>query len=265
MQLSILANAVLVVGCMAQSNSACMPTSSDINAVKFAYNVQRLLSSYYNSVPVNQTFFSALPNNTVPPTDFMANAIGLKRQAQLGVDALQQLSSKASNETDLPMCDYNLPTPMDAKSHLMTAYQIEATLCGAFIGLAAYVQSPEASFLMARLSAEHGIHASYIGSHMKSQVFMANSTSLTAAFTPEQVVESGDSVGHLGQYMNSCSVPTPSAICGGKLEIGDLGANITGTDAPMSTGGSMSTNAGSILTGMNGLLGGLAALALAII
>lgn len=261
MKLSLSVNAVLAVGCIAQSNSACMPTSSDMATVKFAYSVQELLSSYYNSVPVNQTFFSTLPNNTVPHTNFMANVMGLKRQAQLGVDALQQFMSKTSNNTNWPMCDYDLPTPMDAKSHLMNAYQMEATLCGTFIGLADYVQCPEASFLMARLSAEHGIHASYIGSHMKPQVFMANSTSLTPAFTPQHVIMSGNSVGYLGQYMNNCSVPAPSAPCGGKVEIGHLGANLTGTKTQMSNSSPISTNAGSTLTGINGLLGGLVALA----
>ena len=261
MRLSLLTNIVLAVGCMAQSNYDCMPTSSDMTAVKFAYSVQNLLSSYYSSVPVNETFFSTLPNHTVPHTNFMANAMGLKRQAELGMDALQQFSSKASNNTNMPMCDYNLPTPMDAKSHLMNAYQMEATLCGAFIGLADYVQCPEASFLLARLSAEHGIHASYIGSHMKPQVFMANSTSLTPAFTPQHVMMSGDSVGHLGQYMNDCHAPMPSAPCGGKVEIGKLGANLTATKTQMSTGTSMPTNAGSTLAGVNGLLGSLAAFA----
>lgn len=261
MRLFVLANALLAVGCTAQSSSSCMPTSSDMTAVKFAYSVQKLLSSYYSSVPVNETFFSALPNHTVPRTDFLANAMGLSRQAELGVDALQQFSVKASNNTNMPMCNYNLPVPMEAKSHLMNAYQMEATLCGAFIGLADYVQCPEASFLMARLAAEHGIHASYIGSHMKPQVFMVNSTSLTPAFTPRHVMMSGDSVGHLGQFMNDCSVPIPSAPCGGNVEIGKLGANLTGTNTQMSTRASMPTNAGSTLTGVNGLLGALVAFA----
>jgi hypothetical protein len=34
--------------------------------------------------------------------------------------------------------DYSLPAPADAQSHLMNAYQMEATLCGTFIGLADY-------------------------------------------------------------------------------------------------------------------------------
>lgn len=96
---------------------------------------------------------------------------------------------------------------------------------------------------------------------MKPQVFMANSSSLTPAFTPEYVMMSGGSVG-LRQYMKGCKMPTPSAPCGGKVEIGDLGAKLTGTKTQMSSESSMSTNAVNILAGMNGLLGVLAAAAL---
>ncbi|KAJ6163739.1 hypothetical protein N7497_003718 [Penicillium chrysogenum] len=209
-----------------------MPSASDIAPIKFGFAVQNLLFSYYKSVPVNETFFSSLSNDPVPRTDFLANFMGLQQQAKLGVDALQQFSSKLAMNDSMPMCDYSLPAPADAQSHLMNAYQMEATLCGTFIGLADYVYSPEASFLMARLSAEHGIHASYIGSHMKSQVFMANSTSLTPAFTPEHVMRSNMSIGHLGNYIKKCT-SAPPAPCGGRVEIGNLGANLTGTNTTM--------------------------------
>lgn len=91
---------------------------------------------------------------------------------------------------------------------------------------------------------------------------MANSSFLTPAFTPEYVMMSGGSAGHLGQYMKGCKMPTPSAPCGGKVEIGDLGANLTGTKTQMSSESSMSTNAVNILVGTNGLLCVLAAAAL---
>lgn len=112
----------------------------------------------------------------------------------------------------------------------MNAYQIEATLCGTFIGLADYVMSPQVAFLMARLAAEHGIHASYIGSHLKPQVFMSNSTSLTLAFKPQEVLNSGMGVGMLGQYMNGCAV-APVAPCSRMVSIGELGANLTNQGA----------------------------------
>lgn len=219
-------------------NGICVPSMADMEAVKFGYTVQNLLYQYYKSVPVNQTFFSNLPDQN---TEYLSNAMGLQRQAWLGVEALQQFSHNMS--MSWPTCDYKLPMPESAKDHLMTAYQIEATLCGSFIGLGDYVQSPEASFLMARLAAEHGIHASYIGSHMMPQVFMKNSSSLTPAFTPQHVLMSGMKVGHLGQWMNKC-VSAPSPPCGGMVEIGSLGSNITGNDN-MSTSSAGGVNGGS--------------------
>lgn len=220
----------LAVDAGVQAARTCPPISNDMAAVKFGYSIQNLLHSYYNSVPVNETFFSSLPNDTIPHTDFLGNFMGLQQQAQLGVKAIQRLASKAPMNSTMPMCKYNLPTPMTAKKHLMTAYQLEATLCGAFIALADYVDSPQVAFLMARLSAEHGSHATYIGSHMKSQVYSANSTSLLPAFPPQHVMESGMAVGKLGQYMNNCTA-IPSLPCGGSLQIDGLSSNITGAKA----------------------------------
>lgn len=220
----------LAVDTRVQAARTCPPISNDMTAVRFGYSIQNLLGSYYNSVPANQTFFSSLPSNTTAGTDILGNFMGLQRQAQLGVEAIQRLASKAPMNSTMPMCKYNLPTPMTAKSHLMTAYRLEATLCGAFIALADYVDSPQVAFLMARLSAEHGAHATYIGSHMKTQVYMANSTSLLPAFSPQHVMESGMAVGKLGQYMNNCTA-IPSLPCGESLQIGGLVSNVTGVRA----------------------------------
>lgn len=246
----------LLAGCAAPAIGACAPSSSDMTAVQFAYSVQNLLLSYYNSVPVNQTFFSTLPNNTVPYTDFLANVEGLQRQAQLGVDALEQLSSKAPGQSQMPTCTYHLPTPEDAKAHLMYAQHIESTLCGTFIGLADYVQCPEIAFLMARLAAGHSNHAAYIGSHMKAQIYMVNSTSLLPAFKPTAVMTPGRGVGHLGQWMNNCTA-MPSAPCGGQVTIGKLGSNITSTFASSSSASAsaMHTSAAAASTLQNGLKG----------
>lgn len=230
-------------------NGICMPSMADMEAVKFGYAVQNLLYQYYKSVPVNQTFFSNLPDTN---TNYLGNAMGLQRQSWLGIEALQQFGHKES--MSWPKCNYTLPTPTSSKDHLMTAYKIEATLCGAFIGLGDYVQSPEASFLMARLAAEHGIHASYIGSHMMPQVFMKNSSSLTPAFTPQHVLMPGMKVGYLGQWVNKC-VSAPSPPCGGKVEIGNLGSNVTGagnmssSSGGMPGGGSMATATSAVQTG----------------
>lgn len=123
----------------------------DAAAIRFGLSLQTLLSSYYDAVPVNSSFYSTLPSPTMPMTDFLANTMGL---AKLGVDGLQQAATAAG--ASVPSCEYSYPPVTDAKSHLMNAYELEATLCGAFIGLADYVQSPQAAFLMARLAAEHG-------------------------------------------------------------------------------------------------------------
>ncbi|RMJ24194.1 hypothetical protein PHISP_04926 [Aspergillus sp. HF37] len=245
-------------------NGICMPSKADMEAVKFGYSVQNLLYQYYKSVPPPRREYQ-LPGN----------AMGLQRQAWLGIEALQQFGHNKS--MSWPNCTYKLPTPpSSAKDHLKTAYMIEATLCGTFIGLGDYVQSPEAAFLMARLAAEHGIHASYIGSHMKPQIFMKNSSALTPAFTPQHVLKPGMSVGHLGQWMDKC-VAAPEPPCGDKVKIGDLGSNVTGsnnmTRSPSSSGGMgggsksspttpVQTNAGSVMnawfTPLLGLLIGAA-------
>ncbi|KAI9881060.1 MAG: hypothetical protein M1830_008942 [Pleopsidium flavum] len=240
---------ILLAGPAVQANYMCpvMPSSSDAAAISFGLTVQTLLSDYYKSVPVNATFFSTLPSNPMPATDYLGNVMGLAQQAVLGVTALQELSATistaaaaATKPMPMPMCNYNYPPVTDAKSHLMNAYQIEATLCGTFIGLADYVQSPQAAFLMARLAAEHGIHASYIGSHMQPQVFMANSTMLTPAFTPEMVLMSGMEVGMLGQYLNGCA-SAPPAPCGGMVTIGMLGSNLTGQGSGNASGAATPT------------------------
>ncbi|KAK3081737.1 hypothetical protein LTS18_003262 [Coniosporium uncinatum] len=263
----------------AMYNCPVMPSSSDAAVIEFGLAVQTLLSNYYQSVPVNQTFFSTLPQNTVSPTDFLANIEGLARQAVLGVQALQSLAA-AVPSAKAPTCRYTLPPVTDAMSHLQNAYQIEATLCGTFIGLADYVQSPQAAFLMARMAAEHGIHASYIGSHMKPQVFMANSTSLTPAFTPSHVLMSGQGVGYLGQYLDGCA-SAPAAPCGGNVMIGDLvaqllnqGYNSTGGGySPTTTGGyyapSAITTGPAVFTGAaqnnrRGIAGGIGGVALVV-
>ena len=221
------ANALLVASAV-QANFMCpvVPGSSDAVVVEFGLAVQTLLSEYYKSIPVNASFFATLPNNT--GTDYLSNAMGLVQQADLGVMSLQQL--EVMTNASMPSCKYTFPPVTDAMSFFMNAYQIEATLCGTFIGLADYVMSPQVAFLMARLAAEHGIHASYIGSHLKPQVFMSNSTSLTPAFTPQEVLNSGMGVGMLGQYMNGCAV-APVAPCSGMVSIGELGANLTNQGA----------------------------------
>ncbi len=130
------------------------PGSSDLPAIAYGYVLQNLLSSYYDSVPINESFYSSLPSPTKPMTDFLANTMGLAVQAKLGEEALLQAGMAAGGMK--PKCNFSYPPVTNATSHLMNAYIFEATMCGAFIGLADYVQSPQAAFLMARLAAEHG-------------------------------------------------------------------------------------------------------------
>lgn len=66
------------------------PGSSDLPAIAYGYVLQNLLSSYYDSVPINESFYSSLPSPTKPMTDFLANTMGLAVQAKLGEEALLQ-------------------------------------------------------------------------------------------------------------------------------------------------------------------------------
>ncbi|KAK5013257.1 hypothetical protein LTR39_003734, partial [Cryomyces antarcticus] len=171
---------------------------SDASAIKFAYSIQNLLYNYYKSVPVNTTFFDKLPmgtttshlDNMTMSANVVTNLQGLQNQAMLGVQALSDFGSMASSWV-VPSCTYTYPPVTNASSHIVNAYYIEASLCGAFIGLADYVQTPTAAFLMARLAAEHGIHASFLGSYMNAAPFSATNTMLTPAFTPESLLRVG--------------------------------------------------------------------------
>lgn len=212
-------------------------SKADIPALKFGYKVQALLESYYNMIPVNATFFKDLPmadqkgmNGDTMAENTVANVMGLTKQAELGAKAIVESVKSITGDENMmpPKCDYNFPPTTDGMTHLKHAFFLEASMCGAFIGLADYVQSPEAAFLMARLAAEHGIHASALRAQMQAVGFHDNSTSLTPAFTPETVMMKSDDaeVGKLGKWLNGCT-ESIYAPCRGKLMIGDLGATLT--------------------------------------
>lgn len=155
MKLTILLPILFAASSSATYQCPVSPSSADAPAIMYGLSLQTLLANYYAAIPVNASFYSTLPSHTIPTTDFLANTMGLAVQAKLGVDGLQQAASAAG--ASMPNCGYKYPMVTDAKSHLMNAYDLEATMCGAFIGLADYVQSPQAAFLMARLAAEHGL------------------------------------------------------------------------------------------------------------
>lgn len=127
---------------------------------------------------------------------------------------------------------------------------------------------------MARLAAEHGIHASFIGSYMKATPYSAGSMALTPAFTPQQVLRQGNGatmmdVGMLGQYIPSSCAPLPPAPCGGNVTIGMINAMLTGaggvSGSTMNGNGSMSgssygsgsSNSGTSGSGSSGVGGSM--------
>lgn len=203
-------------------------------AIQYAYTIQTLMQEYYFSVPVNTTFFSDLPNATaISPINGMTlaentvtNVNGLTKQAELGSEALRQFWG-SYDSTSLSYCNYNLPAAATGLDHLKMAYFFEASLCGAFIGLAEVVQAPQAAFLMARLAAEHGVHASAIRGMMQAVGFHANSTSLLPAFAPSTVLMSNGSreVGMLGSFLGGCASAPPNP-CNGTIVIGPLLAEL---------------------------------------
>jgi hypothetical protein len=203
-----------------------VPSMTDAKALAFGYTVQGLIESYYESVPVNASFFMDLPmasmtasNGQTLAQNTVSNVEGLAKQATLGAKALMEMGSMLGLTP--PPCTYAFPPASNGTTHLMNAYYIEATLCGAFIGLADYFQSPVLNSLSARLAAEHGIHASAIRAMMQAVGFMANSTMLTPAFTPDMILQTGNEVGMLGSILGGC-VSAPAAPCSGTVSFGDL-------------------------------------------
>lgn len=83
---------------------------------------------------------------------------------------------------------------------------------------------------MARLAAEHGIHASFLGSYMKEVPYSADSKSLTPVFTPSTALMSGSGpmdVGMVGQYGLASCAPVPPAPCGGEVTVGMINAMLS--------------------------------------
>ena len=233
-------------------------TAADAASITYGYKVQSLLDSYYSSIPVNASFFSDLPmastqdsNGMTKAENTVTNVLGLAKQASLGKKAITELAMKAGVDLGND-CSYQYPSAPNGTTHLKNAFYFEATMCGAFIGLADYVESPESAFLAARLSAEHGIHASALRAMMQPVGFMPNSTSLTPAFTPDMIMQEGMSVGQLGTWLNGCA-KSPAAPCGGQVIIGDLLATLTGQNASsMTSAGTFPSATGGYSIGGNG-------------
>ena len=220
---------------------------TDAKAIGYGYTIQGLLEQYYDSIPVNASFFSDLPDANVMASNGMTfaentvtNVEGLSTQAKLGAKALMEMGGMLGLTP--PPCNYTFPMAPNGTAYLMNVFYFEATLCGAFIGLADYFQSPTLNSLSARLAAEHGIHASAIQAMMQPIGFMPNSTMLTPAFTPEMILQDGMEVGKLNTYLGGC-VAAPMAPCGGEVSFGPLLSNLTGQSNVMSNSTSVPTMA----------------------
>ena len=104
---------------------------------------------------------------------------------------------------------------------------------------------------MARIAAEHGIHGSFLGSYMNDTPYSADSTALTPAFTPQQVLQMGSGasrsqVGKLGRYVPVSCAPVPPAPCGGSVSIGMVNSMLSGAGM---TSGMGSTNGTGTMSG----------------
>ncbi|GES64226.1 hypothetical protein ATEIFO6365_0008029600 [Aspergillus terreus] len=225
---SALSSALLVGAAAAQS---CSPSSSDAQVVEFGWALQYLLERYYSSQPLNSTFLNSADNSST--ANYYTNFQGIQRQNRLGVRAVQQLGSKVPGFS-APRCNFTFPNAKDGETWVKNAQKLEQNVCGAYIGLAAYTQAPEVSFLMARLAAQHSAHAYYITSNVQEPVFPTNSSSLIPAYPPDYVLQSGNQPGKLGDYLNGC-VSAPSPPCGQKLTFGPLIASTGGANASSSS------------------------------
>lgn len=207
----------------ASGSSNCSLTSSDTDVLEYTWALSNFLNTFYQSIEFNQSVASMVSNST-SSSKALANLEGIVHANNLTAEAVRELSSKAPG-FEKPTCEYTYPAISDIHSFVKYAYQFESTLCGAFIGAAGYTKSPEVSFLLARLAAEHSSHATWVGSRLNSSMFQANATSLVAAYAPSQVLKTGNQTGSLGTYLHDC-VSAPKNPCG-MLKIGPLEANLT--------------------------------------
>lgn len=228
---SALSSLLLVGAAAAQSSGSCSPTSADVQVVQYGWALQYLLERYYSSQPLNSTFLMSADNSS--SANYYTNFQGIQRQNRLGVRAVQQLGSKVPGFS-APRCNFTFPQASDGETWVKNALKLEQTVCGAYIGLAGYTQSPEVSFLIARLAAQHSGQAYYIASNVQQPVFPTNSSSLVPAYNPDYVLQSGNQPGKLGDYLNGCVSP-PSSPCGSPLTIGPLIATSGGSNATSSS------------------------------
>ncbi len=223
--LSALVPAVNAVMCNLTAEAAMM---QDASVLQFANCAQTLLTNYYMASNISAMNFST----TAYPFSIVRDLAGLQKQAELGALAVQQTMMLMPNAPMMTMntsnCMFNFSMPMNGSQVLMDAFKIEAEMCATFIGLADYVLSPTVAFTMARLAAEHGIHAASIQAlYMKEAVFMVNSTSLTPAITPMEAMSVlRPMMGTCGSMMTAPQLPCNNTLMNSTLMIGPLIAKV---------------------------------------
>ncbi|KAJ6178204.1 hypothetical protein N7519_008665 [Penicillium mononematosum] len=201
----------------ASAASTCSPSASDAKVLQFALGVSNFIGTFYNET-VNSTFGES---NNATIKAYQKILFGLEKGNTLSSQAIEKVGAKAPGFSK-PECDYKIPEVNSTQSWAQWAYRFEATVTGAFIGLAGYTESPEVAFLMARLAAEHSEHSSLIGSRVNASYFAQNSTSLVAAYGPVQILSTRNETGSLGEYLGGC-LTAPTSPCG-PLRIGPLAA-----------------------------------------
>jgi hypothetical protein len=240
MQFLNLAGLLMAAVTASAASAGCAPTSSDAKVLEFAWGLSDFVGGYYNST-VNSTFSSSSSNATIAAYEKVLFAF--EKENTLGSEAIEQASKKAPGFS-APQCTFTFPTVNSTQTWAAWAYRIEATVTGAFIGLAGYTQSPEISFLLARLAASHSAHATLIGSKVNSTLFAQNATSLVGAYGPAQVLSTRNETGSLGQYLGSC-LTAPSSPCG-SLRIGPLDATPTSSIVAGTSSASSSASSSSV-------------------
>ncbi|RJE24071.1 hypothetical protein PHISCL_03607 [Aspergillus sclerotialis] len=207
----------------AASTSGCTPTSGDASVMEFAYALEDLGAHFYSSTPLNSSAFSGAPNDS--NAAWFPNFRGMAKQSNLSLMAIEELGNKTPTYK-APACNFTLPHASSPRMLLDTTYYMESSLCGAYIGLAGYSESPEVSFLMARLAAGHSGHATYVQGHLMEPIYSDTNVSLVPAYPPEHVLTPGMSPGMLGDFLGKC-VRLPVKPCGNTLIVDATSGNLT--------------------------------------
>jgi hypothetical protein len=226
-----LSSFLLLSSATAQSPTSCSATPNDAAVVEFGWALSSYLDQFYSQKPLNNSFLDSATNSAT--AEYVFNFQGIQRRNLLAVRAAQILASRIPN-VHSPGCNFTFPPSPDGQTFVQNALTVERAASGAFVGLAAYTRSPEVSFLMSRLASERAAHAYYLAAQQMPVDFLANSTSLIQAYSPQHVLRSGNRPGNLGQFLHGCLKAPPSP-CGLPLGIGPLGGSFGPTSASITT------------------------------